>query len=92
MVKTDGDSHVGAHRRVGVCGVDVVVEVAVVVEEGGDERLLGFGGGLDPAGAGLGQVGQLLGEVGGKHQGVVPQGVQLHQQAGAGHHGASTPH
>ena len=50
VVEADGYCHVGAHGGVGVGAVDVVVEVAEVVEECGDEWLRHFSSGFAKAG------------------------------------------
>ena len=88
VVEADGHGHVGTHLGRGVAAVDIVIQVAAVVEEHVDERLAHLFGGVEPLLAARGEVAVVLGQRGGEDQRVVPQGVELDKVARAGNDGA----
>ena len=72
VVESDGHSHIRAYRRVGVCAVDIIIEVAVLVEECVDECGLCLVGEGSPFVAAFFVAGHIGGKRRGKHQSVVP--------------------
>ena len=88
VVESHGEDHVRANAPVHHIAIHVVEQIAVLVDEGVDKRLLGLGSqGLEVFLSG--GVAVVLSQRRAELQGVVPQGVELHDVARAGHHGTS---
>ena len=89
ILESDGDGHVGTHLKVGVRAVDVVVEIAEIVEESRYERCLRLLGQLAQRVGVFAVASCLLKHRDEEHQGVVPQGVEFEYVAGARYYGST---